>query len=216
MPTLLLRLAAPMQSWGVDSKFEKERRTESEPSKSAVVGMLAAALGMKRDADLSELSRLKFGVRIDKEGVIIRDFHTVCTVNPPYITNRYYLCDAVFLVGLESDNSSLLEKISYALKNPVYPLFLGRRSCPPTLPLVLRIREEGLEEALEREPILVESFSGKVRVRTETFGNGAMKQDLPLSFDPNERLFGYRKFKEYYISTGTREEHAAMKELEAD
>ena len=48
MATLLLRLAAPLQSWGSDSKFET-RKTDREPTKSGVVGLLAAALGLRRD-----------------------------------------------------------------------------------------------------------------------------------------------------------------------
>lgn len=47
MATLLLRLAAPLQSWGSDSKFET-RKTDREPTKSGVVGLLAAALGLRR------------------------------------------------------------------------------------------------------------------------------------------------------------------------
>ena len=62
MATLLLRLAAPLQSWGSSSKFEI-RTTEKMPTKSGVVGMLAAALGLRRDADLARLNALKFGGR---------------------------------------------------------------------------------------------------------------------------------------------------------
>lgn len=60
MATLLLRLAAPLQSWGIDSKFDT-RKTEREPSKSGVMGLLAAALGYKRyEADkLSQLNELR-------------------------------------------------------------------------------------------------------------------------------------------------------------
>jgi len=45
MATLLLRLAAPLQAWGADSKFET-RKTAREPTKSGVIGLLAAALGL--------------------------------------------------------------------------------------------------------------------------------------------------------------------------
>ena len=83
MATLLLRLAAPLQSWGSSSKFEI-RATEKMPTKSGVVGMLAAALGWKRDADLSSLSKLKFGVRADREGEEITDFHTVHSGKTPH------------------------------------------------------------------------------------------------------------------------------------
>lgn len=47
------------------------------------------------------------------------------------MTYRHYLQDAVFLVGLESEDTALLQELETALKHPVYPLYLGRRSCPP-------------------------------------------------------------------------------------
>ena len=63
MATLLLRLAAPLQSWGSDSKFET-RKTDREPTKSGVVGLLAAALGLRRDdtEGLARLNGLRFAV----------------------------------------------------------------------------------------------------------------------------------------------------------
>ena len=137
MSTLLLRLAAPLQAWGTDSKFEV-RRTNREPSKSGVIGLLAAALGLRRDADLSKLSALRFGVRVDRNGEVIKDFHMAKAEKTSYLTYRYYLSDAIFLVGLESEDRSFLEQIERALRNPCFPLFLGRRSCPPTLPLGAR------------------------------------------------------------------------------
>ena len=67
MATLLLRLAAPLQSWGMDSKFET-RKTGREPTKSGVVGLLAAACGIGREAPgrLAPLTALRFGVRVDQ------------------------------------------------------------------------------------------------------------------------------------------------------
>ena len=75
MSTLILRLAAPMQAWGADSKYN-ERRTCREPTKSGVIGLLAAALGCRRDdtETLARLSTLRFGVRADREGTSLRDF----------------------------------------------------------------------------------------------------------------------------------------------
>ena len=83
MATLLLRLAAPLQSWGADSKFEI-RKTDREPTKSGVVGLLAAALGLRRDeADaLQELGQLRFAVRVDREGSLLVDFHTAGNPTP--------------------------------------------------------------------------------------------------------------------------------------
>ena len=138
MPTLLIRMAAPLQAWGVDSKFET-RRTGREPSKSGIVGFLAAAMGYRRDEDdkIAELSRLNIGIRVDKEGTLLRDYHTVHGAKSAYVTNRYYLSDAIFLVGVESNDGELIERLANALEHPVFPLFLGRRSCPPTLPICL-------------------------------------------------------------------------------
>lgn len=72
MATLLLRLAAPLQSWGSDSKFET-RKTDREPTKSGVVGLLAAALGLRRDdtEGLARLNGLRFAVRADQEGSLL-------------------------------------------------------------------------------------------------------------------------------------------------
>lgn len=141
MATLLLRLAAPLQSWGADSKFEI-RKTNREPTKSGVIGLLAAALGLARDDDqaLQRLNGLRFAVRVDQEGQLLRDYHTANNPTPdqvwearsrgkapraPYVTKRYYLSDAIFLVGLESEDEALLQQLQQALAHPVYPCVLG-------------------------------------------------------------------------------------------
>ena len=135
MATLLLRLAAPLQSWGADSKFET-RKTNREPTKSGVIGLLAAALGLRRDdaAGLARLNGLHFAVRADREGSLLVDFHTANREEDrkkgkaPYVTYRHYLQDAVFLVGLESEDTALLQELETALKHPVYPLYPGRET----------------------------------------------------------------------------------------
>ena len=224
MSTLLLRLAAPLQAWGTDSKFEV-RRTNREPSKSGVIGLLAAALGLRRDADLSELSALRFGVRVDRNGEVIKDFHMAKAEKTSYLTYRYYLSDAIFLVGLESEDRSFLEKIERALRNPCFPLFLGRRSCPPTLPLVLGIREGALEIALQEEenqnknPNSIRQSHRYIRLDCDVAEQGgAVVQDLPISFNPMKREFGYRRAKEIWLrddvnTEESAEEHDAMAEL---
>ena len=85
MATLLLRLAAPLQSWGSDSKFET-RKTDREPTKSGVVGLLAAALGLRRDdtEGLARLNGLRFAVRADQEGSLLVDFHTAKSRDTSY------------------------------------------------------------------------------------------------------------------------------------
>lgn len=101
MATLLLRLAAPLQAWGSDSKFNI-RSTEREPTKSGVIGMIAAAMGMQRNDDLGKLeplNALRFGVRVEREGKLLKDFHMVHEMvdkKDSHVTERYYLSDAVF------------------------------------------------------------------------------------------------------------------------
>lgn len=163
MAVLLLRLAAPLQAWGSSSKFIVHS-TEREPTKSGVIGMIAAALGIQRNDDpqkLVPLTTLRFGVRADKEGVLLKDFHMVHGYKIADVTERYYLSDAVFLVALESDDKSLLESIASALQNPVYPLYLGRKSCPPTLPIVLGVKGEDILTALKTEPYLYKNAHRK-------------------------------------------------------
>lgn len=214
MATLLLRLAAPMQSWGMDSKFET-RKTGREPTKSGVIGLLAAALGLRRDEEkaLQRLNRLRFGVRVDQEGTLLADYQTVKKVgkskseNKSYVTWRYYLADAIFLVGLESDDTDFLTELRSALQTPVFPLFLGRRSCPPTFPLCLGIRKDGLEQTLREESSLVPVWKKRSAapmrlvldaVPQET--GSAYRQDLPISFSPLHRQFGYRVAKEGMVA----------------
>ena len=207
MYTLLLRLGAPLQSWGSASLFDT-RETDYAPTKSGVVGMLAAALGRKRDASLEDLTSIKYGVRIDRQGERVTDFQ-ITDMGEKLNSNlsyRTYLCDAVFLVGLESNNRSKLEELEHALRNPVYALFLVRRSCPPGLPLVLGIREKELYDALCQEDWLMPEwrrrsefgFGDKIRLRilVEDEKSGTLVKDKPISFSPYQREYAYRQIAE--------------------
>jgi len=229
MSTLLLRLAAPLQSWGNSSKYEQVRATGREPSKSGVVGLLAAALGRRRDADLSDLNRLRFGVRADQEGQEIMDFHMVHqwkgkkSFDESYVTKRYYLADACFVVGLESEDTAFLQELEQALRFPAFPLFLGRRSCPPSGTLVLGIRDTNLLTALQKEPWQASEYMQKrlmrgqdtlsLRIRVDALpGQGAAKlKDVPVSFDPSCRRFAYRNVYETAVPMTV--EHDPMQEL---
>lgn len=219
------------------------RHTRREPSKSGVIGLLACALGIRRDAALAELSKLSFGVRVDQEGQQLMDYQTVKSYKSKedyldeadpvaaYQTYRYYLADAVFLAAVSSDDDVLMEKLEAALHRPAFPLFLGRRSCPPTLPLSLGLRELPLEDALRNEPWKVsaeyqERWQRKhpgqtlhlrmlLDANTEA-ASIAQVRDVPLSYDPAWRRYSFRNVKEDRASLRFSDTtHDAMAEVEA-
>ena len=216
MPVLLMRLAAPMQSWGASSRFTR-RDTEMMPTKSGVIGMIAAAMGIGRRQSLERFSGLRFGVRADQPGTLMSDFHTAEDLkhkpstgrdkNMLPLSIRYYLQDAVFLAGLESPDLQELERYRSALQSPYYPIFLGRRSCPPDGPIRTWLSEETLEEALQHAPWCASDWyqrkavAGSVNFPEQRFAeimvepapdatrNAFMDTiaDEPVSFDPRGR-----------------------------
>ncbi|MGW0876764.1 type I-E CRISPR-associated protein Cas5/CasD [Streptomyces sp. NPDC002755] len=169
---LLLRLAAPLQSWGDRSSFNR-RETQPEPTKSGIVGLLAAAAGRSRNAALDDLASLGLGIRIDQPGSLLRDYHTVsdhrglpllsasvtakgqqkptAPVKHTHLTQRFYLQDAIFLAAVEGPED-LITTLEHAVRHPAFALALGRRSCVPTQPLALGQRSGPLAEVLRAEP----------------------------------------------------------------
>ncbi len=206
MATLMLRLVGPMQSWGTTSRFD-ERDTGKEPSKSGVLGLVAAALGIDREnwADLEPLCRLRMGVRHDRPGVPKRDYQTaqgVITGNglakDPAVTTRHYLADAAFLVGLSGDDRAVLERIHAALADPMWPLALGRKSYVPSEPIWMpgAVVDADLRTALIEWPAI--TLEARRRHHTPLVlsiesrsRSGLMKMDQPLSSFA-ERRFGPR------------------------
>ncbi len=169
MRTLLLRLAGPLQSWGYRSRFS-DRDTGLEPTKSGVVGLLCCALGRPRCESPTDVAALPMHIRVDHQGSLLKDFHTAgggvfrgrddyfaptssgVPGKNPVVTVRHYLQDASFLVALEGDHR-LLDELGEALVNPVWPLALGRRSCPPSEPVFVRITTGDARTTLMNEPL---------------------------------------------------------------
>ncbi len=208
MPTLLLRFIGPMQSWGTTSRFD-QRDTGKEPSKSGVVGLLAAAMGIDRENwdDLEPLTQLFMGVRHDRPGVPKRDYQTAqhiisadrSKIHDTAVTTRDYLADAAFLVGLAGEDRTFLEQIHAALHDPVWPLALGRKSYVPSESIWMEnaVQDVPLREALARFPWIAtlrkwEELPEKLLVSFESEdGSGVLKMDQPLS-SFSERRFGAR------------------------
>ncbi|MBN9612684.1 MAG: type I-E CRISPR-associated protein Cas5/CasD [Actinobacteria bacterium] len=206
MPTLVLTLAGPMQAWGTGSRFSK-RQTDLAPSKSGVIGLVAAAQGLRRTEPITELVGLRFGVRADQPGRVLRDYQTARDDegNGASVSQRYYLGDAVFLAGLESDDSEWLQLLQGYLRRPVFPLFLGRRSCPPSGPIPSEIYPGSIEEAFEAIPwkaqaaariaqreYPVVSIETRIDAAPGSVGD-ARQRDIPVTFDPERREHQWRE-----------------------
>lgn len=213
MSTLLLRLAGPMQSWGTTSRFD-ERDTQLEPSKSGVLGLICAALGRDRTEPVDDLAALHMGVRVEREGVSLRDYQTATGVliassgkpdlGRTVVSPRYYLADAMFLVGLEGDRG-LLASIHQALASPVWPLALGRKSCVPSLPVYLPdgLVEQPLYSTLATWPCLISGDTPQTprRVLLEHASEGSVRFDQPVA-PFAERRFGPRFVTSEQLFTG--------------
>lgn len=210
MSVLLLRLAGPLQSWGSAARFAR-RSTENAPTKSGVLGLLAAAQGRSRQADLSDLAALRFGVRIDQPGSRLRDFQTAHHADSGRampLSERFYLADAVFVAGVEGDHG-VLHQLYEALLTPRFLPYLGRRSCPPSRPITMGPPQETtLEDAL-REATW-QAAPWYVRQLDATAGGSPDEaldllidcppgqvpdfslRDTPLSYDPRHRRYALR------------------------
>lgn len=197
--SLLLHLHGPLQSWGSRSRFD-ERDTESAPTKSGLVGLLASALGRARLSDVTDLASLRTTIRYDRPGQRIRDYHTVGAAYPkaqqirnaegkprgdvPVVTNRFYLADAAFTVAFTGDDR-LIEQLNHAVRHPRWPLSLGRRSCPPAEPFILGI--------LHADPI--DALSSVIPINRNTRHAG------PVQFIADDPTGDYRPVRD--LPTGT-------------
>lgn len=209
MKTILLKLKGPMQSWGTSSHFET-RNTDYYPSKSALIGIIAASFGYRRDQEqkIKELNELDFALRIDQPGMLLRDYHIAKKYKKTgefertYVTNRYYMEDAVFVVAISHANDRRAEEIYEALQHPYFSPFMGRRSCPVPLDFIIKMTEEDAVTALEKlEWQAAEWYKKKYAdYRPEIYADKAlipqgiatMRKDYVISFSQKERKFGPR------------------------
>ena len=226
---MVLLLTGPLQSWGGPGAGIYERGTESMPSLSGIIGMVANALGRKRLEPIEDLAAgATLAVRADRPGTATDDYHTVGTPGRYAInaegkhlrnsvpTRRWYLQDAAFLAVYTPPPDGLpAGEVLDALRSPARPLYLGRRSCPPSerVPVCVtgeRIPDEVLTSAaLLRNP---PEFASEYRPNDADYfqadskpgehvvvmveksapeGSGhlaSLRPDAPRTFDPR-RLF---------------------------
>ncbi|MFE9642167.1 type I-E CRISPR-associated protein Cas5/CasD [Nocardiopsis alba] len=237
---LLLRLAGPLQAWAVRPEHGR-RETQGEPTKSGVLGLLAAAQGRARGDDITDLVGLSMAVRVDQAGELLRDYHTTSDhrggplpstqvnakgeqkltspVKSTYVTQRFYLQDAVFVAALAGP-AALITGLAEAVRNPAFPLALGRRSCPPTQPVLLPLPEQAksmqdLESVLRTVPWQAgpraqqahQSRRDPQTVRLQATIDDSTgeytEKDVPLSFTIGMRNRGQRRVRHTWIVAPT-------------
>jgi CRISPR system Cascade subunit CasD len=200
-----------MQSWGYRSRFDY-RDTALEPTRSGVIGLICAAMGIARGEDISGFGPLRMGVRVDEptywrdcfprmtyEGPRPeRDYHTALEVikadgkgRDTVVSYRDYLADASFTIGLESTDVSLLNSIAASLTQPKWPLFLGRKAFPLAVPPV-KPGDSPKPGKLEEHLLAGDK---KARIVLESPDGERTQQDWPLNF-------GTRRFKPRTITVG--------------
>ena len=143
MTSLQLRLEGPLQAWGVDGAGQI-RRTRNQPHKRAILGLIRAAKGLRREETWEALESLEFSCLTEKAGRRMWDFATMSDVisadgsyrHPRGIQEKEYLSDSVFTVTLAAEES-LLQEIKTALEDPVFLIGLGRRDCMPSAPILI-------------------------------------------------------------------------------
>jgi CRISPR system Cascade subunit CasD len=200
---LLLRLYGPLSSWG-EIAVGQLRHTAPHPSRSALLGLLGAALGIERADEQGQsalASGYRFGIKIERIGLPLRDFHTVQVGVPPrnrhfrtrreelmadrvetLLSDREYRCDAISSVAVESRAGApaSLQQLASALKRPHFTLYLGRKSCPLALPLTpTHVKAPHLREALDHPfPSLLALAS---RQADQTWPNSDDRRYLPVT-----------------------------------
>lgn len=221
MTGLLLRLAGPMQSWGDHSTFS-ERDTWTYPTRSGLIGLIASAFGRLRGEPIDDLADLAFTIRVDRAGTVIQDFHTVGGGLPreqtvptaeggrrgpglgTIVSRRYYLSDAVFTVAVTGPER-LLRAVAAALERPAWAPYLGRRSCPTEIPLLLRATtEDPVVHLLQFLPLAravpaaagdtvpVDFVLDKPPACDEKDTSRAIVNDIPIDFHPHRRRYRSR------------------------
>lgn len=162
---LVLRLEGPLQSWGENAKWDF-RDSSTMPTKSGIVGLLGCAMGEERGSQvLVELAQsITVAVRADRPGAKFVDFQTVQgdplmaatgkpkTTGNTILSPHAYLQDASFTVFIDT-TPEWQQRIISALENPRWCMYLGRKNCVPSRPILAdRMEAAGLMEALKVYP----------------------------------------------------------------
>ncbi|OMH30527.1 type I-E CRISPR-associated protein Cas5/CasD [Motiliproteus sp. MSK22-1] len=188
MDYLVFRLYGSMASWG-EVAVGESRHSANHPGKSALLGLLAAALGIRRDDERQQAmlsQNYRFAVKQLSAGQLMRDYHTTQVPDSvgkyryrtrrdevvmgrnrlgTVLSTREYRSDSLALIAVQADSDALasLPELVEALRKPVFHLYLGRKSCPLAAPLapLLITGVANLMAAFDSYPVLPVMPSGE-------------------------------------------------------
>ena len=194
MDYLLFRLYGPMASWG-EIAVGETRHTANYPGKSAIIGLIAASLGIKRSDAEKQLQMQQgyaFAVEVYSRGTLLRDYHTAQVPDSvgkftyrtrrdelvlgkarlgTILSSREYRSDALALVAVRAlpDAPYDLQTIKEHLEEPRFHLYLGRKSCPLAASVNPQIKKDkqNYYEAFK-------AYNHKPLMRTDKAGEGSL------------------------------------------
>lgn len=214
---LAIKLQGVMQSWGGHT-YEDLRHSELIPTRSGVLGLLAACIGIDRrnvEGLVTLSASVRMAVRVDAKPKRIIDYHTILKARKvsgkpneyPVESRREYLCDAIYTILIQEKADALysLGKIKQAIKQPVYTPFLGRRSCPLSRPLLVEIVSAvDFKQAFD----LIEPVGGVIYSEEKLDGNDALWRMRDEPVYTRKRQFASRKM---FIHSPSKENHHVSK-----
>lgn len=212
---LILALEGPLAAYGAEM-VDARGPVRDWPGASLLTGLLANALGFhrgERERHQVLQDRLRVAVRIDRRGSLLRDFQTAklekndrgwttrgepegrdgATYDTPHIRERDYWADLALSVAVALDPPDAepdIDALAHALNQPARPLFLGRKPCLPSRPILagvveaddalhaLALHPNGADDAVP-DPLLV--------VLAGPGGNHWLRQDVQALFVTDER-----------------------------
>ncbi|MBI5552152.1 MAG: type I-E CRISPR-associated protein Cas5/CasD [Desulfobacterales bacterium] len=212
---LAIRFEGPLQSWGFDSQYNR-RNTGLMPTKSATAGICCAALGYPRgghqerefldrfkETRMTSIAMPKIKDKKELQPRRLIDYHTVQSTKTAdgktkdcHITHRQFLTDSAFGVVLEGE-STLMSQIASALVDPKWGIWLGRKSCIPSSPVFIGLknnRDEGFRLLIGDTPL--EAFTRQEEVENFAEGRDSLP-DAAASFATERRSFSPRRVRTY-------------------
>ena len=192
---IMLRLEGLLQSWGEATAWD-QRGTANFPTKSAIVGLLACAMGMERNSpEIPLLSgAVSIGIRADRQGILLSDYQTIHGMpkiikadgserDDAIVSPHWYLQDASFLVVIQTAKA-WRNRIREAMAAPAWCMYLGRKNCVPSRPVWDGIHSEysDIKDAIRRYP-LAERTDAEISYELEQVcsgGSSLTRPDIPL------------------------------------